>query len=224
MTQLKICGLTRAEDVRMCCALGVDIAGFVVEYPGNVPWNLSRKAAAPLLACVSGATRRCIVTGGAPARVLALAEALRPDYVQLHYSETLEETRLVAQALHAMGIRTIKAIPVTPEGACQMPGFSTPEQAARALSGTKAAMLLLDARSACDPAAPGRTLDLALYRRVQQAAALPVALAGGLTPENLASVLTQAAPPMVDILSGVERASGCKDAAAVRRVCTLCGK
>ena len=47
---LKICGIMREADVALCCRAGVDICGFVTEYPVPVPWNLRRERCAELLA------------------------------------------------------------------------------------------------------------------------------------------------------------------------------
>ena len=63
---VKICGLMREEDVVFCQEAGVDILGFVTEYPLPVPWNLTRQETAALLARVSLPHKSCIVTGGSP--------------------------------------------------------------------------------------------------------------------------------------------------------------
>ena len=76
--RLKICGLMRESDVELCCGLGVDLCGFVTEYPLDVPWNLTRGECRKLLSWAAPHAKRCIVTGGSPEQVFNLARELRP--------------------------------------------------------------------------------------------------------------------------------------------------
>ena len=112
---VKICGLQRADDVRLCLQLGVDILGFVTEYPLPGPWNLSRQQVRPLLQLIRPPCRSCLVTGGPPEKVIELASSLRPAIVQLHYRETLEETITIADALHKLQIQVIRNVPTQAE-------------------------------------------------------------------------------------------------------------
>lgn len=218
MAQLKICGLMRPEDVLLCCACGVDLIGFVVCYPKPVPWNLDIPRAQNLLSYCSGKSRSVVVTGGTPEQILRRAEMLHPDFVQLHYRETPEETHRLAAELHAMGIGCIKAIPVRSDGTPDMPGFATVACMASRYAQTGADLLLLDARCPSAPASAGAILDAALYRRVAQSAGIPVVLAGGLTVQNLPCVLLETGAPFVDILTGSESAPGVKDPHRIRRL------
>ena len=51
--EVKVCGLKREKDLKICMSMGVDILGFVVEYPLPVPWNMSSADALPLLKLVN---------------------------------------------------------------------------------------------------------------------------------------------------------------------------
>jgi phosphoribosylanthranilate isomerase len=57
----------------------------------------------------------------------------------------------------------------------------------------------------------GKNFDLSHAHRVVQQSALPVILAGGLTPENVADAIRQVHPYAVDVASGIETAPGIKD-------------
>lgn len=60
----------------------------------------------------------------------------------------------------------------------------------------------------------GRTHDWTLSRRIREAVAVPVWLAGGLTPDNVAQAIAAVAPHGVDVCSGV-RTGGLLDEAKV---------
>lgn len=61
----------------------------------------------------------------------------------------------------------------------------------------------------------GRPFDLAFAREVVKRARVPVILAGGLTPENVAGAIESVRPYAVDIASGVEARPGIKDPSRV---------
>lgn len=212
---LKICGLMRAADVRVCADAGVDIAGFVCEYPVDVPWNLTREQAAALLQKVPASMKRCVVTGGDFEKILSLAQALRPDYIQLHYREDFALTRALADALEPVGVRVIKTLPQ--DAAQRRAQFGTADIAACAklLDESGAAYILCDARTAENAAQPGLNADTRLYETVHDSARTPVLLAGGITPENAGGILSSLHPDGIDVMTGVERCPGCKDAGKI---------
>ena len=77
--------------------------------------------------------------------------------------------------------------------------------------------LVLDTRTANRLGGTGRTHDWSISARVVAAVApLPVYLAGGLRPENVAEAVARVRPAGVDVNSGVEDANGRKDAAKMR--------
>lgn len=102
MTWVKLCGLTSLGEVAMCASAGADALGFVVEYPAEVPWNLTLGEARELVAAVPAGVERVMVAGDDAGLVLAHAEALRPDAVQLHADEAPATTQELARELKAI--------------------------------------------------------------------------------------------------------------------------
>ncbi|MDR1603991.1 MAG: hypothetical protein LBS10_04270 [Gracilibacteraceae bacterium] len=203
---IKICGLKTQADVALCLRLGVDRLGFVAEYPRPVPWNLSRAEAAVLLAEANTLApgRTCLVTSGAPAKVVALALLLRPAFVQLHGRESAAETGAIAAALRREGIGLIRTI---------FPDIT--DAALRAYAASGACALLLDPR-APEKAESGGAADAALFRHVAGLTALPLILAGGITAANVRGLLTATGAGQIDVLSGAESAPGVKDEEKIR--------
>lgn len=210
MTLVKICGLTHAEDVDLCIAAGVARFGVVVEYPVDVPWNLTRDAARALMQRVPADRVAVAVVGGDAGHILALVRHLRPTMVQLHGDEPPQ----VVAAVAAEGVPVIKAIRVFSDG----PPVSAEALIAAAAEAVAAgaAEILLDAANAERPAGTGQRLDWALAAQVAHALPVPLILAGGLTPQNVADAVAAVRPDGVDVITGVETSGHRKSAARVR--------
>ena len=209
--KIKICGLKRAVDLRLCHELGVDLAGLVTEYPLPVPWNLTAEAAKTLLVEVEPPIKSCIVTGGSREKIFALAERLRPGYVQLHYRESLADAAWLAGALAPYGIGVIKTLPFLPEERLSQFGTADIADCVTMLDGTDIYAILADSRAPANAAGPGTLLDLDLYRQIKTQAHKPVILAGGLTAESLPAILASETVDFIDIMTGVESAPGVKE-------------
>lgn len=219
MTWAKICGLTHPDDVALCVTAGADALGFVVEYPADVPWNLTRDEAATLMRLVPDDVERVAVVGDSPSHVLGIAAALRPDMVQLHADEAPETTAQLVADLHGLGIRVAKALRFQVETGLLLTRHEVPEDpvvAAQLYAAAGVDVLLVDSVSATRPAGTGRTVDLAVARRIRDGVAVPVVLAGGLRPDNVAAAIRTVEPFGVDVISSVECPVGRKDPGRVR--------
>ena len=221
---LKICGLMNESDIRLCAVSGADILGFVTNYPNPVPWNLSKEQTKKLLFCVPKTVKSCIVTGGKTEDILSLASELLPDYIQLHYRESFEETTYLAKALLSYGIKTIKAVPIKEDGSCEMPEFSSAYEAVAALSNTKITAILIDSRCAAFPSARSRRLDVDFCRSIVDLSKKPIILSGGVTGETLGKILKGVSPCGVDILTGTEDKPGQKNKEKIAKICRILRK
>jgi len=193
MTAVKICGLTRAEDVTAAVALGAAILGFnfVESSPRRISWSHARELAA---AIPSGIPRAGIFAEGPRSDIArAIAEA-GLQIVQVHRSLTREDVEeLEAAVIPAVRVEAGRA------------GLPPAEVL------TKCRALLWDSSGG-----RGREPDWTL---VEEAGPLPVPvfLAGGLDPDNVGDVIRRLRPAGVDVASGVERAPGIKDRGKLER-------
>jgi phosphoribosylanthranilate isomerase len=132
-----------------------------------------------------------------------IAQALRPDFVQLHGAETPARARAVAER---MGAGLIKVLPVA-EAADLAPAADYDAIADHLMFDTK------PAPDAERPGGAGRAFDWTLLagRRFRR----PWLLAGGLDPWNVAEAVRLSGAPVVDVSSGVERGPGLKDPALI---------
>ncbi len=191
-TRIKICGLTRVEDALAAARLGADAVGlvFVEQSPRRIEIATAAeivRALPPFVASVA------LFVNPVPAGVEAVLTRVRPSLLQFHGEET-------AAFCGAFGVPWLKAIRVRPD--------TDLLQCATDFHG--AAGLLLDAYS---PAAHGGTGHRFDWSLIPADLPLPVVLAGGLDPGNVAAAVRQVRPWAVDVSSGVESARGIKDAA-----------
>jgi len=185
MVRAKICGITRQEDAHLAETLGAWALGFILA-PGT-----KRYIEPEQIRPISSALGPFLVRVGVfvdtpPEEVLSQMEAARLQVAQLHGAEPLEWAEQVRRFFPV-----IKAIRIS--------GPASPEWLTY-----PADALLVDGVSP----GSGQTYPLEWLMPLRQHPRLIVA--GGLTPENLRSVL-DLAPYAVDVSSGVELEPGRKD-------------
>jgi phosphoribosylanthranilate isomerase len=192
-TRIKVCGITREEDLRAAVAAGVDALGFVF-YPPS-PRFVAPAAAARLCRQVAPFVSRVgLFVNAEPAQVRETLAAVPLDLLQFHGDED-------AAYCEQFGPPYIKAARVRP-------GLDLLEFA-RAFGSARA--ILLDAYVEGYGGA-GQTFDWSLIPRELP---LPVVLSGGLTPVNVREAIVNLRPSAVDVSSGVEAAKGIKDAGKI---------
>ncbi|HOS44354.1 MAG TPA: phosphoribosylanthranilate isomerase, partial [Armatimonadota bacterium] len=195
-TRVKICGITHADDARLAVVLGADALGFLF-YPPS-PRAVTPAAARAIIAELPPfVTPVAVVVNEPPAAVRALLADTGCRVAQLHGDEP-------PAYLDELGCPAIKSLAI---------GGEADVPAVDAYRGARA--ILLDARVAGQRGGTGVSFDWRLARAAR-ACGLPILLAGGLTPDNVAEAIAIAAPYAVDVSSGVERAPGRKDAEKLR--------
>lgn len=202
MTTIKICGLTTPETLNAALDAGADFVGAVV-FPKS-PRHMAPDQAAKLFEQARGRAKIVAVTVDADDALLdQIARTLRPDFIQLHGSETparAERVRAVA------GAGVIKALPIR-----HGDDFAGADE-----WDYHADHLMFDAKppeGSVLPGGVGHSFDWTLL--ADRAFRHPWFLAGGLDPDNVGEALRISGAPMVDVSSGVESAPGVKDAGRI---------
>jgi len=188
---VKICGITNEDDALFAVAMGADAVGFV--------FAPSTRQIAPQQ--VYDITRRLppeILTVGVfrddhPSRVIDIVNRSGVRAAQLHGHETPEDVAAVAAQVKWV----IKSFVAGSNDARRADQFGTD-------------IILVDA---ADPGS-GSVFDWSLAAEVPDGPRL--ILAGGLTPDNVATAVAQVQPWGVDVSTGVEKSPGRKDALKVK--------
>ncbi len=188
-TRVKLCGLTRPEDVDAAVAAGADALGFVL-WPGSRRAVDEARLAALAERVPAFVTRVGLFVDQDPALIARCARHL--DLLQFHG----EESPAACDAFRRPWIKALR----------MRDGLDL-HAAAAAYRGARA--LLLDAYRPGVPGGTGETFD---WSRIPAGLAKPVILAGGLGADNVAEAIATVAPFAVDVSGGVEAAPGIKDA------------
>lgn len=183
--KVKICGMTREEDIALVSRLCCDMAGFVVFYPKSRR-NLEIDAAKRLIRQLGGVKAVAVTVSPTPEQIEQIASA-GFDFVQIH-GELSDDSY----------------------AACELPiirafnDFSLDEiEKCRALD--KIDALLFDA---AEPGS-GKPFDWGKLSQLPDIGK-KLMLAGGLTPENVSDAIKAVRPYAVDVSSGVELPEGGK--------------
>lgn len=197
MAELKICGITDARALDAAIDGGARFVGFVV-YPKS-PRHLARDKLAALAERARGHVETVVVTVDADEELLAAVAAYaRPDWIQLHGTESPGKT---AQARQYAQLGLIKAI-----------GVARPEDLAQAAAYEQVAgMLMFDAKPPPGGLPGGNAAAFDWQILAGKRFGRPWLLSGGLTPANTAEAISASGAVIVDVSSGVEAAPGLKD-------------
>lgn len=234
MTYVKICGVRTPEHAVAAAEAGADFIGMIMvrESRRHVPPEVAREIVAavprreaPLSFAGAGLAPPPDDVEGwfrhGARQVETLLAARRPLMVGVFVSaaawivnEFIAETGIdVAQASgddpwhYCLEVQrpTLKAVHVLPT--------DTPESLMARLEPGMADMVLLDSRAGDRFGGTGQAFDWSVGAAV--ASRIPVVLAGGLTPDNVADAIRTVRPWAVDVSSGVET-DGVKDVAKIR--------
>lgn len=188
---LKICGITRVEDMAAVGRAGADFAGIIL-VPRS-PRFVSHDRIAELMAAAPDAKKVFVVRDMPLAELNALIAEFHPHAVQLHGSETADYARGVtgAEVWKAFNLNSETVLAEAEAFPC--------------------AMVVADSGGGT-----GRPCDWTLAARL--AAVRPILLAGGVTPDNVREAIGRVKPAGIDVSGGVESAPGIKDGKLIQLI------
>jgi len=189
--RVKICGITRIEDALAAVRAGADAIGFVF-HPAS-PRHVVPELAAQIVAALPPfVTTVGLFVDADEQRVRDTLTQVPLSLLQFHGDEPEAQCRIY-------GLPWIKALRV-------QPGQDVPALMSK---WPHAAGILLDAYHPTQHGGTGLQFDWSL---VPTSSAVPIILAGGLTPDNVAVAIRTTHPYAVDVSGGVEASKGVKDA------------
>jgi phosphoribosylanthranilate isomerase len=201
-TRIKICCMQSAAEAELAARYGADAVGLVSAMPsgpGPIPESL---IAAIVPRVPAGIATFLLTSQRGAAAIAAQVRRLGPTTVQIvdrpepgcHAAlrTALPATRIV-QVVHVTGPEAVdEAVAYAPAVDALLLDSGDPSLPVKELGGT------------------GRTHDWRTSRRIVETAGVPVWLAGGLTPGNVAEAIATVGPFGVDLCSGV-RTNGMLD-------------
>ena len=203
-TRIKICGITRAEDLRAVVDAGADALGFVF-YPPSPRYVTVEQAAMLARATPPFVSNVALFVNPSPGEVRAVVAAMPIALLQFHGDETEQQCAAIAAAVQRPFLRAYRVRPDTSAA-----DLLECEERYRAASPWFSSLLLDTYVDAYGGA--GKVFDWSL---IPKELAPRVVLSGGLSVQNATDATVLVRPWAVDISSGVEAAKGIKDASKI---------
>jgi len=198
---VKICGLTRVEDVVIAVESGADLLGLIFHRPS--PRYVATETAAALVKTLKDRTSPAqwigVFVDESPEDILQIVNEVGLSGVQLHGDEKpgdierLRRDRLFVIKGHRISGR---------DDLAKLDAFDVDAH-------------LFDSHVPGSPGGTGKTFDWSLAASIS--GEHRILLAGGLTADNVSEAICTVNPWGVDVSSGVESAPGVKDHDKIRR-------
>lgn len=198
--KVKICGIRNESDAITAIDAGANALGFLIGLTHKAEDGISVEAAKKIIYNMPPFVSSTMVTHLTDANeIVDIAREINVTTIQIH--DYVEPNVLVQIRASLPGVKLIKTIPVITENNALelMTEFQNFSDA-----------LLLDTVTNERIGGTGKTHDWSISRRIVDSAHIPVILAGGLNPLNIADAIQKVSPYGVDVNSGVE-VNGNKD-------------
>ena len=196
--QIKICGLTRTDEAIKCASAGADAIGLI--FFKKSPRYIKPEKAKTICASLPDNITTVGVFVNEPFNsIMDIVTTSNIGAVQLHGNEPPKFVRQLTD----QGLIVIKGL------------YMETQPSIAQVSTYSASAYLVECTRGELPGGNAMTWnweDAATFGENH-----PMVLAGGLSPENVASAINQAMPDAVDVSSGVERTPGKKDIHKVKQ-------
>jgi phosphoribosylanthranilate isomerase len=194
-TRIKICCIQNEDELHAAARTGADVVGLVSHMPSG-PGVIDDETIVRLVDAAPETVRTCLLTslqdpeeialqvGAAGADLVQLCDAVNPGALAM-LRQQIPATKLM-QVVHVRDRTSIdEAIRLCTYVDALLLDSGRPDVERRKLGGT------------------GRTHDWEVSREIVEAVPVPVFLAGGLTPENVADAIAAVGPYGVDVCTGI---------------------
>jgi len=200
VAKIKFCGIMQPGDATVAAEAGAAYLGVV--FAGG-PRAVTVVGAREVVGAAGGVPVLGVFAAQSPDEILRIGEKAELSGAQLHgpYSRA-DAARLRAHGLEVWRVARIGGpsdLDILGEAELDSDTVLVEPRVPHALGGA------------------GVSLDLELGRQARSRLVGPMALAGGLTPDNVGEALVQVRPEIVDVSSGVERRPGIKDPNTIAR-------
>ena len=200
-TRIKICGLTREDDVASAVRCGADALGFVF-YAASPRYVSAARAGVLMAAMPPFVTAVALFVNASVEDVVDVARLAPFALLQFHGDETPAHCAAIAQAVNRPFLRVFRVKPDT--SAADLLEYERQYRAASPLFSSLLLDTFVDAYGGA-----GKVFDWSL---IPKELAPRVVLSGGLSVSNATDAVVRVRPYAVDISSGVEQHKGIKDA------------
>src|SRR5258706_10071691 len=213
--RVKICCISSAQEAALAIACGASALGLVSHMPSG-PGVISDEQIAEIVATVPPPIGTFLLTSRqSVSDIIAQHRFCRTNCIQICDTLTSGTHRelkdalpgiAIVQVIHVVGPESVdEACAVAPYVDAILLDSGNQKLAVKELGGT------------------GKTHDWTLSRKIRERIGIPIFLAGGLTPENVAQAIQEVAPFGIDLCSGV-RTNGKLDEAKLKRFfAEVCG-
>ena len=200
-TRVKICGITRLEDIQSVVQAGADAIGFVF-YPPS-PRHVNVELAETLVKAIPAYVQSVgLFVNSTAEEIENILKKIPLDILQFHGDESPETCLAISKRV---GRRWYKAIQVKPD-------LNIIDEINKYQS-VGASAVLLDAWHPDLKGGTGHCFDWTTFPKLN----IPLILAGGLNPDNIEQAILTTQAYAVDVSGGVESAKGIKDQQLVER-------
>lgn len=200
VAKIKFCGIMQPGDASVAAEAGAAYLGVVF---ARGPRAVTMVGAREVVRAAAGVPVLGVFATQSPDEILRIGEKSELSGAQLHgpYS------RADAARLRAHGLQVWRVVRIAAAADLELVGEAVLD------SDT----VLVEPRVPHALGGAGVSLDLELGCQARSRLAGSMALAGGLTPDNVGQALARVRPEIVDVSSGVERRPGIKDPNTIAR-------
>jgi len=199
--RVKFCGIKTVKNAKLAEESGADAIGILVGRVHPSKDFVSPKTASKICNAVGPFTTPVLVTHYEDSdKILKLAEQVPTSTIQLHSDLPPHTIKILARKL-------------SPRKFIAKISVDGPDTIHRAKTLSKVAdAILLDSINpkTKQVGGTGHTHDWTISAQIVRESPIPVILAGGLTPKNVASAIQQVKPYGVDVNTGVKNRTGGK--------------